>query len=104
MVATKAKASPIKYRPSLTAEQITKILELAKLEAPSMSATSMSLIASLAPFKAKIDNAGIIASYVPVPAKTSTTSLEVLGAASAQVEQGTDKEEYWALCYERLQQ
>lgn len=101
---SKPAAVAVKYRPSMTSYQITKILELAKLESEGISPISMSIIATLAPFQAKIENAGIQASYTPVPAKPSTTSLEALGAASAAVDQVVDKEEYWALCYERLQQ
>lgn len=93
-----------KYRPVLTAAQIQHILELAKTEAPCISALSMSLISSLSPFQAKIANAGIQAAYTTAPVKPKANSLESLGAASSMVDHDLNKEEYWALCYKRLEE
>ncbi len=104
------KAKQTKYRPVLTAAQITKILALAKLEQP-ISAESFSLISTLSPFAAKIANGGIQAAYVTVPPKAKATSLEGLGAdlakftdlvnLSSKCEPGIDKEAYWYDCYRK---
>lgn len=91
-----------KYRPSLTAIQIEHILALAKTETGGISQISMSLIAVLAPFQAKIQNAGIVPAYIigdnPAP-KQST--LESLGGAptASEIPTHMDKETYWAGCY-----
>lgn len=92
-----------KFRPVLTADQISKILELAKTELP-LSVDAISLIATLSPFQAKILNQGITPAYTLAPARVKANSLESLGAASAAVDHNPNKEEYWALCYERLQE
>ena len=92
-------ATKSKYRPVLTALQITHILELAKLESP-LSDLSISVISTLSPFEAKIKNAGISPAYTPKPVKQST--LESLGGlSSTSIEQANNmsKEEYWAQCY-----
>jgi hypothetical protein len=88
-----------KYRPSLTAEQVNHILALAKTESP-ISELSFSLISTLAPFQAKIQNAGIQASHV-MANKPSVTSMEGLGAAPTSSVNPNDmtKEEYWEVCY-----
>lgn len=88
-----------KYRPVLTAKQILHILKLAKTEQPAISAASFSLIASLAPFQAKIDNAGIIPAYTIQPIRPSNTSLEELGGAISAGLPPYNKEDYWERCY-----
>ena len=64
----------VKYRPVLTAEQITHILHLAKTESP-ISNASISVISVLAPFEAKILNAGIKPAYTEAPKKDILESL-----------------------------
>lgn len=66
-----------KYRPSLSAEQVYHILDLAKNESP-LSSLSITVIATLAPFQAKIDNLGLKPAYITSP-RVSKTSLEALG-------------------------
>lgn len=77
------RAKEPKYRPVLTSTQITTILYLAKiygLPDLKLSAPSMSLISTLAPFEAKIKNAGISPAYVTSPKEpVDTYSLESLG-------------------------
>jgi hypothetical protein len=103
-----------KYRPVLTAAQITKILALAKLEQP-ISAESFSLISTLSPFAAKIANNGIQAAYSLAPIKPST--LESLGGPSDHPDfditnvtgsintgglgLGRSKELYWEQCHDK---
>lgn len=107
-------ATRSKYRPVLTAAQIVHILALAKLESP-LSDLSISVISTLAPFQAKIENSGILPAYTAVPPKPST--LESLGGSMlGRSINGMDaslvlldeiglrktdksKEEYWARCY-----
>lgn len=89
-----------KYRPTLTAVQIDKILWLAKTETPILSKESMSLISTLAPFQAKIENSGIAPAYTAAN-KPSATSMEGLGAAP--LEAGSmSKEDYWDLCFTKF--
>lgn len=76
--ANSTNATTAKYRPVLTASQITKVLELAKTECP-ISDLSFSLISTLAPFQAKIEADGIQPAYIPAPVRPSATSLEALG-------------------------
>ena len=84
-----------RYRPVLTAEQIAKVLDLAKLEQP-MSDTSMQLIGILAPFKAKIDNQGILPAYSVEP---KVSMLQSLGEDPSQ--SVMSKEDYWFVCYKK---
>tara|TARA_R110002153_G_scaffold69313_1_gene183377 strand:- start:811 stop:1251 length:441 start_codon:yes stop_codon:yes gene_type:complete len=96
-----------KYRPVLTAAQIEHILTLAKLESP-ISATSFSVIATLSPFYAKIQNNAVTAAYSTAPAASSKFSVSGLGGTSpAQPDNTTStaasgataKEDYWEECY-----
>jgi len=89
-----------KYRPVLTATQIQKILALAKTEIP-LSIESISIISTLAPFAAKIENAGIVAAYSTSPAKPKVGSLESLGGTASPVDDTLSKEEYWELCHSK---
>jgi len=92
-----------KYRPVLTAGLVDHIMFLAKSESP-ISQESIELISILAPFQAKIKNAGVAEAY----STTAKPSLEEqLGMPSATVptvfQLGAttylSKEEYWAACY-----
>ena len=92
-----------KYRPSLTTAQIIKITNLAISENP-ITNESIQLIATLSPFLAKIENGALAAAYVPTP-RTSSNSLEALGAGTSTV-QGTlptptapTKEQRWEASY-----
>lgn len=91
-----------KYRPVLTAAQILHIIQLAKLEEP-ISMCSISLVAVLAPFAAKIDNAGIIPAYTVSP--TLSTTDKKLASLGAEVSEDIEamhlisKEERWAKAY-----
>lgn len=99
-ISRKGKAA--KYRPVLTATQIEHILALAKSESP-ISQDSMSLISTLSPFQAKIQNAGIAAAYT-VSNKPKANSLEALGGVSSTSSiSSSSKEEYWEMCYLKLQ-
>ena len=77
--------STTRYRPVLTAEQITHILALAKSDITKANQSrgshwqqqeqlSYSILATLSPFAAKIEVAAITPAYTPVPDK-----LERLG-------------------------
>lgn len=96
-----------KYRPVLTASQILHILTLCKTESP-ISSESMSVIATLSSFQAKIENAGITPAYIQAAPKPKANSLEALGfvgASSVETVDTTlaptyeDKEAYWSHCY-----
>lgn len=99
------KAKTIKYRPVLTSIQIEQILHLAKLEQP-ISSLSMSLISTLAPFKAKIDNAGIQAAY---SSEAKVPLMESLGSSDPHTETYNsstphlNKEAYWEQCFNKYQ-
>ena len=88
-----------KYRPVLTAEQIEHILTLAKLESP-ISATSFSVIATLSPFYAKIQNNAVTAAYSTTE-KSSKFSVAGLGgpAQPDNTSATAKKETYWEACY-----
>jgi len=97
--------SKAKYRPVLTAKQILHILTLAKTESPSISAASLDVISSLAPFQAKIANAGIVPAYTLQPVKPSNTSLEGLGGTSTTIPTTySSKQELWAASYAKFKQ
>lgn len=97
------KATP-KYRPVLTAEQILHIIQLAKLEEP-ISMVSISLISTLSPFAAKIDNAGIVPAYSTSPVYKLSITDKTLSKLGAEVNQEIEsmhlisKEERWAKAY-----
>ena len=91
-----------KYRPSMTAAQIAKIVSLCKQEQP-MSLESMTIVGILAPFQAKIENSAMKASYTTVD---KPSLMEQLGAAAPapdsytfQGEVFSRKEVYWLACY-----
>tara|TARA_R110000803_G_scaffold209779_1_gene280035 strand:- start:281 stop:697 length:417 start_codon:yes stop_codon:yes gene_type:complete len=88
-----------KYRPVLTAEQIEHILVLAK--GSPMTDTNISLIGSLSPFFAKIQNKAVTAAYSTTE-KSSKFSIESLGGSATGLDLAPnvgDKEEYWERCY-----
>tara|TARA_R110000744_G_scaffold372015_2_gene483362 strand:- start:334 stop:762 length:429 start_codon:yes stop_codon:yes gene_type:complete len=95
-----------KYRPVLTAAQIEHILTLAKLESP-ISATSFSVIATLSPFLAKIQNNAVTAAYSTTEktAASSKFSLEGLGGEVSDSNHDSmhNKEAYWEQCYQKLE-
>lgn len=70
--------SKSKYRPVLKVSQIIHILKLAKSESP-ISSASISVIGTLAPFLAKIENDGIQAAYTIAPTIPKQSTLESLG-------------------------
>lgn len=65
-----------KYRPVLTEHQILHILALAK---QNLSPASISIIATLSPFQAKIENKAVSAAYVPTG---RANLLDTLGGSS----------------------
>ncbi len=68
------KAPMQKYRPVLTAEQITYLLALCK-EATILSSTCISCIHTLSVYQTKIDNLGITPAYTTSPRKSLLESL-----------------------------
>ena len=103
--------NPAKYRPVLTATQIAHMLALCKREQP-LSNESLSLISTLSPFMAKIENAGIVPAYT-IKGTATKSLLDRLGGGSSepcsnQPAQGTDaahrdgvlKEVYWEQSYQ----
>jgi hypothetical protein len=91
-----------KFRPVLTASQIAQILNLAKSEKPLTSA-SLSLISTLAPFMAKIENAGITAAYTLAEPKPDLLfSLGAVSSASSNNQSNLQtKEETWEEAYHK---
>ena len=84
-----------KYRPVLTAEQIEHILYLAK--SSPMTDTNISLIGSLSPFFAKIQNKAVAAAYSTTE-KSSKFSIESLGGVASNATE-LSKEDWWKECY-----
>jgi hypothetical protein len=102
-----------KYRPVLTAVQIEQILYLAKSEQP-LSSMSMSLISTLSPFQAKIQNAAMAPAYTVGASKPSEADVmqslgvapadnRVVGNIHAPIDwSGMSKQEYWEACYNKF--
>ena len=89
-----------KYRPVLTAAQITHILHLAKTENP-ISSQSVSVIGTLAPFQAKIENAGLTPAYTITSTSKEDKKRDLifsLGIPTASTSY-MSKEEVWERCY-----
>lgn len=63
-----------KYRPVLSESAISHIILLCKQESP-LSQESMEVISILAPFEAKIQNAGVSAAYVANPKQSMEEKL-----------------------------
>lgn len=110
-----------KYRPSLTAAQLTRLEALLKEQASSpnfsgFSATDLELLTILGKLTAKIQAGVQTAAYVAAPAQTEAekqqSTLASLGGANlseAEVRVSTvagydTKEEYWAACYAKYSQ
>lgn len=89
-----------KYRPVLSATAIAHIIALAKSEHP-LSSRSIEVIATLSPFLAKIENAGVAPAYTQAPPKPSLEeSLGMVETATVQLF-GESKEKYWHSCYNK---
>lgn len=96
-----------KYRPVLTAPQIEHILALCKYSIDQKE--SMAIIGILAPFQAKIQNAGINIAYQTSPKQSieeslgmaSNSSFSNLNFFSAASTTYSSKEAYWEGCYNR---
>ena len=104
----------LKYRPVLTATQIEFILTMAKLEQP-ISELSFSIIRTLAPFQAKIQNNSITPAYSTAVGTTkgnlmdslggtdSLESLESLDSSSPYSPSSPyNKQAYWEACYKKF--
>ena len=96
-----------KFRPVLTLEQIQHTIKLAKLETP-ISDTSISLIATLTPYIAKIEARSIAAAYttkerLSLESKLGFSSEEIAETIgnSEHIAAAINKEEYWKVCYEK---
>lgn len=94
-----------KYRPSLTAELIEHLIVLATKDLTSFEAIntteSRNALAVLAPFKAKIQNAGIVPAYT-ISSTPRPTLADSLGMTTSQpLSTGESKEEYWERCYQK---
>lgn len=63
-----------RYRPVMTAEQIETILSICKTTSP-LTAQVISVISTLAPFQAKIVNAGITPAYIVKPVESIEEKL-----------------------------
>lgn len=103
----KLKSNGAKYRPQLTANQVTQALNLAKLDLGNLTSNthseSLALISTLAPFKAKIDNMALVASYTPVKRVSKEAKLDIdlgMGGVSCidTANTGT-KEQQWESAY-----
>lgn len=94
-----------KYRPVLTAAQVKHILTLAKTAEATISDDSLSLISSLSPFLAKIENEALVPAYTSTATTTkkslaSMTNEEILEALAPAL----SKEEVWELAYTKCQE
>lgn len=83
-----------KYRPSLTADQITHIMRLAKANA---NLDSINLIKTLAPFEAKIANNAINPAYKTIGKESLYDALG--GESSDNLTTAISKPEYQRKCY-----
>jgi hypothetical protein len=92
-----------KYRPSLTAAQIRYILKLAKLESP-LTEESKSVIKTLSPFLAKIDNEAISPAYEYAERPSILESLGADSLNSPEFNKETNKAIINSLCYEQWKQ
>ena len=100
-ITRQGKGAAKKYRPSLTAQQVSTILTLAKTALP-LTDETMSLISTLAPFMAKIENDGIVPAYT-VSNKPPANSLESLGGMiTSDANSHVSKEAHWEQCYLRI--
>lgn len=81
-----------KYRPVLSAEQINTIMHLCKTTLPLTSKT-MDVIATLAPFQAKIENAGVIAAYSMTPPQSIEDKL---GFSTPEISVSPEEKRYQA--------
>ena len=102
----------IKYRPSLTEEQLLHIVTLAKCENP-LSLTSIQLVSQLAPYVAKIEAGSLVPSYVPSqhkPVSKTQSILESLGhdctpeTEEEKFQASLVKEDLWELAYEKYKE
>ena len=98
-----------KYRPVLSATAIAHIVSLAKSESP-ISSASIEVIGILAPFLAKIENAGIAEAYeIKPPKMTIEESLGLqapITTLASKYSPSPDtaylsKEELWKVCYDK---
>ena len=97
---TPASTSVKKYRPSLTACQIDKIMSLAKQETP-LSEASKDIIRTLAPFLAKIETGATSPAYEYIP---SLSLSDMLGIESdTSVSNSCTGAEYNKQCYLKCQ-
>lgn len=104
-------ATKTKYRPVLTSAQIAHIITLAKEDIISPASKdyelSISLLSSLAPFAAKVANAGITPAYTEKPTHQQKVIESLGGTLSSDTDvnfiSGQTKEEWWKECYERYQ-
>tara|TARA_R110000851_G_scaffold39244_2_gene99949 strand:- start:119 stop:616 length:498 start_codon:yes stop_codon:yes gene_type:complete len=106
-----SRGKSLKYRPVLTATQIEFILTMAKLEHP-ISELSFSIIRTLAPFQAKIQNNSITPAYSTAVGTTKdnlmdslggTESLESLDSSSPYNPSSPyNKQAYWEACYKKF--
>lgn len=92
-----------KYRPSLTASQLTYILQLAKNDyAQLASQQALDLISILHPFLAKIEVGAVAVSHTATPIKRDSfeTAITYNKSVSNYPAEFTSKEEYWGHCYD----
>ena len=91
-----------KYRPSLTASQIAHIISMCHSENP-ISPESVSVIAKLTPFLAKIEVGALAPAYTHAHSPSKPRNPEGYTYETTYNFRGVnypDKESYWAACYE----
>ncbi len=86
-----------KYRLILSKAMIVRILDLAKTDPT--NTIDMQLIATLAPYLSKINNAAIKPAYTIEP--RDSIMQEIGAEPSSSFLAGIDKEEYWKLCWQK---
>ena len=92
-----------KYRATVTASMVAKILYLARTESP-ITEESIQLVAKFAPLQAKIDNAGLAIAYTTSPKESTLESLgevdsSLLNTYTLDTLLYSSKEAYWEACY-----
>ena len=99
--------SKTKYRPSITASQIRKLIHLARNEAP-ITDESIQIISVLSPFLAKIECGANKPAYSTAPKKAEANSLVALGGAEdiatnvireLSIDKNLPKTVLWEQCY-----
>ena len=75
----------LKFRPVLTAQQIEHVLTMCRSETP-LSQESIELVATLSPYYAKIQNAGVIPAYSVTDARKVENKLGIETGSNGRID------------------